>query len=98
MSLAPVLIVAVYVVFAARLLAGVKVAVVLVLVTVPKTDVEPCLRVSVVAFSVDWFIASLKVTAMFLLRATPIALLAGSVEATVGGVISGAAPVVKLHT
>ena len=42
-------------------------------------------------------IASLKVAAMFLLRATAVAALAGSVELTVGAVVSGVTPVVKLQ-
>ena len=42
-------------------------------------------------------IASLKVAAIFLLTATPVAALAGSVKLTVGAVVSEPAPVVKLH-
>ena len=43
-------------------------------------------------------IVLLKVAAIFWFIGTPIAALAGSVELTVGGVTTTAAPVVKLHT
>jgi hypothetical protein len=42
-------------------------------------------------------IASLKVALMFLLMGTPVAVSAGSVEVTVGGVTSVVVPVVKVH-
>ena len=42
-------------------------------------------------------IGSLNVAAMVWLVATPVAALAGTVELTVGGVVSGAALVVKLQ-
>ena len=42
--------------------------------------------------------ASLKTAVGFILRATPVAELAGTVELTVGAVISGAAPVVNDQT
>src|SRR5204863_6940685 len=42
-------------------------------------------------------IASLKVALMARLVATPVAALAGTVELTVGAVVSGVAPVVKLQ-
>jgi hypothetical protein len=47
---------------------------------------------------VEGSIASLKVAVGFVLRATRVAEFAGTVELTVGGVVSGAAPVVKLQT
>jgi ABC-type dipeptide/oligopeptide/nickel transport system permease subunit len=43
-------------------------------------------------------ITSLKVAFTVALVAMPVALEAGFVEATVGGVVSAVAPVVKLHT
>ena len=43
-------------------------------------------------------IASLKVAAIFWLIVTPVAALAGTVRITVGAVVSGVAPVVKLQT
>src|SRR5256885_1576757 len=43
-------------------------------------------------------IASLKAAAIFWLMATPVAALAGTVKLTVGAVVSGVAPVVKLQT
>src|ERR1041385_8667706 len=66
--------------------------------TVPITGVTPGpttlkLAVLIVAGS----IASLKVALMAWLIATPVAALAGTVELTVGGVVSRAAPVVKLQ-
>src|SRR6185295_6330987 len=42
-------------------------------------------------------IASLKVALIFWLKGTPVAPLTGSVALTVGAVVSGAAPVVKLQ-
>ena len=86
---------AVYVVFAMRELPDVNSAVIPAKVTVPETTVVPCRNVKVVVLIVDRLIVSLKVAAIFLLRATPLALLIGSVEITVGGVIS---PVEKFHT
>ena len=44
-----------------------------------------------------WSIGLLKVITISLLRATPVALFAGSVKVTVGKVISGIAPLVKLQ-
>ena len=46
---------------------------------------------------VKGFIASSKTAAMALLITTFVAALAGMVEVTMGGVVSGAAPVLKLH-
>jgi hypothetical protein len=47
---------------------------------------------------VEESIASLKVAAIFWLTGTPVAAFAGFVKITVGGVVSGVAPVVKLQT
>jgi len=95
--LAPVVIVAVYRVLAARLLVGSKAATAFVEVTVPETGVAPCVKVKVAAVIVAGSIASLKVAAMFPLTTTLVAVLAGSVELTVGAVVSAVVPVVKLH-
>ena len=65
--------------------------------TTPGIWVAPCCNMKVVVVIVSGFIASLKVAESALLRATPRAALAGTVELTVGGVTSGAAPVVKLQ-
>jgi hypothetical protein len=84
---APVVIVAVKSVFAARLAAGVKVAVLLPpkYVTVPATGVVPGpVTVKVSGVIVAAFIASLKVAEIFVLVGTPVAPLAGLVEVTVG--------------
>ena len=43
------------------------------------------------------FIASLKLAATLVFKATPLSLAAGLVELTVGAVTSGATPVVKLQ-
>ena len=96
-SLDPVVIVAVYVVLAARLLAGVKTAVTPVRVTTPETAVAPCFKVNVVVVIVKGSIASLKVAVIFVLVKTPVAALAGTVRVTVGAVVSRAALVVKIH-
>jgi len=47
---------------------------------------------------VEWSIASLKLAARVWLRGTPVAELKGTVETTVGAVVSVAALVVKLQT
>ncbi len=47
---------------------------------------------------VEAFMALLKVAATVWLRGTPVAPFAGIVEITVGLVVSGASPVVKVHT
>src|SRR5204862_6361127 len=52
----------------------------------------------VAVFSVKGSIASLKGVSMVGLMATAVAALAGTVALTVGGVVSGVAPVVKLQT
>ena len=55
-------------------------------------------KVKVAVVIVKGSIALLKVALSLLLTATAVAELTGTVEATVGGVVSGVAPVVKLHT
>jgi hypothetical protein len=55
-------------------------------------------KLKVVELIVAGFIASLKVILTARLMATPVAALTGMVETTVGGVVSGAAAVVKVHT
>src|SRR5512143_1640185 len=82
-SLAPVVIVASYTVLAARLLAGVKVAVVPTWVTVPTTGVNPWFSVKVAVLMDSGSIASLKVALMFWLSGTAVAAFAGTVRVTV---------------
>ena len=64
-SLAPVVIVAVKTVLAARSLVGFKVATVPAYVTAPGTGVAPCVKVKVAVVIVAASIASLKVAVMF---------------------------------
>jgi hypothetical protein len=100
-SVAPVVIVAVNKVLVASGIAGVKVATVPAQLTVPATALAlGPMTVKVVAgeVRVAQFIASLKVILTAWLRATPVAALTGMVETTVGGVVLGAALVVKVHT
>jgi len=65
---------------------------------VPDTGVVPCFRVKVDVVIVKGSIVSLNVTRIFVLIGTPVAAEAGDVNVTRGGVVSGSAPVVKLHT
>src|SRR5437867_434090 len=65
--------------------------------TVPTTGVVPCFKVKVTVVVVKGSIASLKVAATFWLMGTPVAALAGTVKLTVGAVVSGPPPVVKLQ-
>src|SRR5580765_161914 len=58
---------------------------------------EVCVRVKVVFVSVALVIASEKVADTEELRATPVAASAGEMDETVGGVVSGTGPVVKLQ-
>ena len=74
---------------------GVKVAVLPVSATVPVTEELPACRVKVVVLMVEGLIASLKVALIELFNATPVWLLVGFVEVTVGGVVSAPAAVVK---
>ena len=98
-SLAAVVIVAVYCVLATREADGVNVAVLPLTFTVPVTCVPPevvaSLKLAVV--SVELVIASEKVADTEEFSATFAAAFAGLVEDTVGGVVSGAAAVVKLQ-
>ena len=89
----PVVSVAVYVVPYARFADGVKVAVVPLRVADPVTDEAPALswKVAVLTF----FTASLNVAVTGVLTETAVAPLTGLVALTVGGVLSGAAPVVN---
>jgi hypothetical protein len=93
-SLAPVVIVAINKVPLARADVGVNVAVVPAKATVPVTGVAPGPdKVNVAALIVAGFMGSLNVAEIVVVRAAPVAPLAGTVEMTVGG---GA--VVKVHT
>jgi hypothetical protein len=98
-SFAAVVMVAVYCVLPARLAAGVNVAVLPLTFTVPLRAAPPVLvtRVKLVMFSVEFVIDSEKVADTEELSAMPVAALAGDVADTVGGVVSGAAPVVKFQ-
>ena len=98
-SLAAVVIVAVYCVLATRELDGVNVAVLPLTFTVPVTCVPPEVVASLklVVVSVELVIASEKVADTGEFSAMPAAALAGFVAETVGGVVSGAAAVVKLQ-
>src|SRR5207248_1298858 len=62
------------------------------------TVVAVCFKVKRAGVIVKEYIASLKATAMLPLMATPVAALAGTVALTVGRVVSGVSPVVKLQT
>jgi hypothetical protein len=57
--------------------------------------VVPCFNVKLVVLIVDGSITILKLAVIVLLSATPVALLLGSVEVTVGATI---VPVVNFHT
>jgi hypothetical protein len=92
-SCAPVVIVAVYRVLAARTVAGVKVAVDPEYVTTPTTGVAPgFFTVNVAPLIVAGFMASLKVAETRVLTATATAPAEGTVEITAGPVV------VKLQT
>ena len=88
-SVAPVVIVAMYGVLAARGKEGVKVAELLLTLTVPGIGTPACVvSAKVLVFSVEFVIASEKVTAMAEFTAMLVAAFAGDVEETVGGVVS----------
>ncbi len=89
---------AVYVAPGARLLNGVKTAVVPTQVTVPETGVAAFCNVKVAVVTVKGAIASLNVAVMLVPVVTPEAPPAGFVEITVGGVVLALEPAVKLHT
>jgi len=97
-SLAPTVIVAVYVVLFARFAVGSKVAVLPEYVTEPATGADPGPVTRNVALLIELgSIASLNVAVTLLLRATLLAPLAGLVETTVGAVVSVAVFVVKVQ-
>jgi hypothetical protein len=94
-SFAPVVMVAVYCAIAAREAKGVKVAELLVTLTVPAIGEPPCVvSLNVSVFSVDFNMTSEKVTAIAEFTATLIVAFAGEVEDTAGGVVSEAGVVV----
>ncbi len=64
----------------------------------PATGVVPCFKVKVAAVIVKGSIASVKMALILLLMATPVSVLWGKMELTVGMVVSAATPVVKVHT
>ena len=83
----------------ARAIDGTNVAVVPIPETVPGTGVTPGpVTVMVAVLIVSGFIASLKPMETVLLMGTSMSPLAGEVTLTVGDVVSGAAPVVKVDT
>ena len=73
---------------AVRYASGTKVAVMTSYVTSPETGVLPCFKVKVTLVSVKGAIASLKMAVIALLMDTSMAVFAGLVELTVGGVMS----------
>ena len=83
--------------FPVRLPVGVKVAVLSMALTVPVTGAPPIVVASVKleVVSVAMVIASEKVADTKEFVVTPVALFAGEVVDTVGGVVSRAAPVVN---
>lgn len=87
-------IVAVYVMFEARLFNGVKIAVLSTQVTVPGTlfPLDVSLTVKDAAVIVEGFMLWLKIALIFLLMATPVTLFAGSVKVTVGMSAKGSPP------
>jgi hypothetical protein len=91
--------VAVYRVLPSRLTDGLNVAVLLLMLNVPVTVAPSAAlaKLKLVVFSVELVIGSEKVAETDELSATAVAVLAGEVEDTVGGVVSGAAPVVKVQ-
>ena len=73
---------------------GVKVAVVLLALTVPVIGKPPRVaRLMVAVFSVDFNITAEKVTVIAEFTATAVAASAGEVEETIGGVVSAASVV-----
>ena len=64
---------------------------------VPATAVLPCFKVKVAVVIVKGSIASLKAALMVWLIATAVAALPGTVAFTIGRVVSGVTPVVKLQ-
>jgi hypothetical protein len=93
-----VVIVAVYTVLGVREEVGVKVTAKATPFTVPATGVVPCIKVNVVEVIVKGSIASVKNAPTFVLIDTLVAPFALIVLVTMGGVTSGAEPVVQLQT
>ncbi len=81
----------------AKSLAGSKVAMLLKERRDPETGLEPWVTVNVVEVIVAGSMASLKVALLFRLMPTPMATSIGSVETTVGAMVSATVPVVKVH-
>ena len=97
-SLAAVVMVAEYWVLAARGADGVNVAVLPLTFTVPATGAPPeVATVKLAGFSVAFVIASENVADIGASSATSVALFAGEVADTAGGVVSRATAVVKVH-
>lgn len=76
---------------------GVNVAVVALYITAPEIEIVPFFRVKVAEFTVDAVKVSLKVAVTAWFSPAPVDVSAGLTDETVGGVISGAAPVVNVH-
>jgi hypothetical protein len=97
-ALAPVVMVPVYAVFAARLVAGVNVELMpsAAATTVPATDVVPCLRSIVVVTSDAGSMGSLKLANTLSFVGTPTAASIGLVAVTAGTVPPAAAPLLLL--
>jgi hypothetical protein len=91
--------VAVYWVLPARLIAGVNLAVAPLMLTVPLTIAPPevVASVKVAVVSEEFVIASEKLADIEEFNAMPVAAFAGIVADTIGGVVSGATPVVKFQ-
>ncbi len=98
-SFAAVVIVAVYWVLPAKLADGVNLAVLPLMLTVPLTDAPPEVVASVKleVVNVEFVIASEKLADTEAFSAAPVAAFAGDAEETIGGVVSSAAPVVKVQ-
>jgi hypothetical protein len=98
-SVTPAAMVARYWVLAASAATGVNVAVLPLTFTVPVIAPPPAVgaRVKLAVVSVELVIASEKVAETEAFVATPFAALAGEIADTEGGVVSGAAPVVKFQ-
>jgi hypothetical protein len=96
-SSTPVVSVAVYVVLEASGADGVNVAVDPATDTVPATG-EPPFKRNVAVVTLAGAMASEKVAETVVPADTPVAPSSGVVDETVGGVVSGASPVVKLQT
>ena len=96
-SFAPVVMLAVKVVFCANGTLGVKVAVVPVRLMVPGTGPAPLFTVNAAGVMVVGSIVSLKVATTDAFSATPMALLAGTIAVIVGEVVSVVVPVVNVQ-